>query len=202
PILFAVSPLAAIRSAPVITQSTSPAAMSDAAAESAITACGIAAVSSSHAVRRAPWRSGRVSSTQTCASRPRSHAVSSAPTAQRAVCLLEIVAARGRERDGVGGCDADRGRAADDHRPDGLRDLARGRATNVLDAPRQLPLVEEDHRVVLEPEDLLRLEHATLTGRSGALVPRGEVLHLLLGQLIDGDAHRRQLEARDLLVDL
>ena len=42
PILFAVSPLAAIRSAPVNTASTSPAAISDAAAESAITACGIA----------------------------------------------------------------------------------------------------------------------------------------------------------------
>ena len=81
PILFAVSPLAAIRSAPVITQSTSPRAISDAAAESAITACGIPAVSSSHAVSRAPCRSGRVSSTQTCSSSPRSHAVSSAPTA-------------------------------------------------------------------------------------------------------------------------
>ena len=41
PILFAVSPFAAMRSAPVITQSTSPAAISEAAAESAITACGI-----------------------------------------------------------------------------------------------------------------------------------------------------------------
>ena len=54
PILFAVSPFAAIRSAPVTTQSTSPAAISDAAAESAITACGMPAVSSSHAVSRAP----------------------------------------------------------------------------------------------------------------------------------------------------
>ena len=40
PILFAVSPLAAIRSAPVTTTSTSPAAISEPAAASAITACG------------------------------------------------------------------------------------------------------------------------------------------------------------------
>src|SRR5262249_4107459 len=37
---------------------------------------------------------------------------------------------------------------------------------------------------------------------SGALVPRGEVLSLLLGQRVDLDAHRRQLEAGDLAVDL
>ena len=54
PILFAVSPFAAMRSAPVITQSTSPAAISEAAAESAITACGIDAASSSQAVSLAP----------------------------------------------------------------------------------------------------------------------------------------------------
>ena len=41
PILFAVSPFAAMRSAPVTTMSTSPAAISDAAAASAITACGM-----------------------------------------------------------------------------------------------------------------------------------------------------------------
>ena len=63
---------AAIRSAPVTTRSTSPRAMSEPAAESAMTACGMPARSSSHAVRRAPWRSGRVSSTRTRSSRPRS----------------------------------------------------------------------------------------------------------------------------------
>src|SRR5438105_2344689 len=52
PILFAVSPFAAIRSAPVRTQSTSPAAIRDAAAASAMTVCGIPALSSSHARRR------------------------------------------------------------------------------------------------------------------------------------------------------
>ena len=56
-------------------------AISEAAAESTITAFGMPAVSSSQAVSRAPWSSGRVSSTQTWASRPRSHAARSAPTA-------------------------------------------------------------------------------------------------------------------------
>ena len=46
------------------------AAIRCAAAESAITACGMPSASSSQAVSRAPCRSGRVSSTQTCASRP------------------------------------------------------------------------------------------------------------------------------------
>src|SRR4051812_5194862 len=36
----------------------------------------------------------------------------------------------------------------------------------------------------------------------GPLVPRGQVLRLLLGQLVDLDAHRLELQARDLLVDL
>ena len=44
------------------------------ALESAITRWGIPARPSSHAVSRAPWSSGRVSSTHTCASRPRSQA--------------------------------------------------------------------------------------------------------------------------------
>ena len=66
PILFATSPLAAIRSAPTTTRSTSPAAISEPAAESAITEYGIPNCSSSHAVSRAPWSSGRVSFTQTC----------------------------------------------------------------------------------------------------------------------------------------
>ena len=70
PILFAVSPFAAMRSAPVRTQSTSPAAIIRPAAESAITVNGIPSASSSHAVRREPWSSGRVSPTSTCASRP------------------------------------------------------------------------------------------------------------------------------------
>src|SRR4051812_31041462 len=38
--------------------------------------------------------------------------------------------------------------------------------------------------------------------RSGALVPRGEVVGLLLRELVDLDAHRLELETGDLLVDL
>src|SRR5205814_1587259 len=37
---------------------------------------------------------------------------------------------------------------------------------------------------------------------SGAFVPRGEVLRLLLAELVDRDAHRLELQAGDLLVDL
>ena len=47
PILFAVSPFAAILSAPVTTQSTSPPAISEAAAESTTTVCGIPSAASS-----------------------------------------------------------------------------------------------------------------------------------------------------------
>ena len=82
PILLAVSPFAAMRSAPVITMSTSPAAMREAAAESTMTACGIPTASSSNAVKRAPWSSGRVSSTHTCDTPPRSAAARIAPTAE------------------------------------------------------------------------------------------------------------------------
>src|SRR5207253_7196600 len=38
--------------------------------------------------------------------------------------------------------------------------------------------------------------------RSGPLVPRGQVRGLLLGELVDRHAHRLELEARDLAVDL
>ena len=82
PILFATSPFAAIRSAPVTTRSTSPRAMNDAAAASAITVCAMPSCSSSQAVSRLPWRSGRVSSTQTCSTRPASAAARIAPSAE------------------------------------------------------------------------------------------------------------------------
>ena len=72
--------------------------MSEAAAESAITACGIPAVSSSHAVRRAPCSSGRVSSTQTCASRSRSQAASSAPDGAAVAAGGETAGVAVRER--------------------------------------------------------------------------------------------------------
>ena len=70
PTLFATLPSAAIRSAPVSTRSTWPAASSDAAALSASSECGIPARRASQAVSRAPCSSGRVSSTQSRASRP------------------------------------------------------------------------------------------------------------------------------------
>ncbi len=70
-----------MRSAPTITLLTSPRAISDPAPASATTGRGCPARSSSHAVSRAPWSSGRVSSTQTCSSRPCSQAERSTPTA-------------------------------------------------------------------------------------------------------------------------
>ena len=82
PTLFATSPFAAIRSAPVTTRSTSPRPMNDAAAPSTITECGMPSCSSSQAVSLLPWRSGRVSSTQTCSTRPASAAARIAPTAE------------------------------------------------------------------------------------------------------------------------
>ena len=64
PILFAVSPFRAIRSAPVMTASTFRSAMSQAAVESVMSVAEMSSCWSSQAVRRAPWSSGRVSSTQ------------------------------------------------------------------------------------------------------------------------------------------
>src|SRR5262245_11742837 len=52
----------------------------------------------------------------------------------------------------------------------------------------------------------LDLRSAAATRKCGwslrALVPRGEVLRLLRGQLVDRDAHRLELEACDLVVDV
>ena len=65
PTLLAVSPLAATRSAPTRMTSTSPRAIRCPAATSGSSACGTPAWASSQVVSRAPWRYGRVSSTQT-----------------------------------------------------------------------------------------------------------------------------------------
>src|SRR6266511_1487805 len=81
PILLATSPLAAMRSAPTRTTSTSPDAMSDPAIASAITVTGTPSRSSSHALRRAPWNSGRVSPAQTCSRLPVSCAARTTPSA-------------------------------------------------------------------------------------------------------------------------
>jgi hypothetical protein len=61
PILFAVSPLSATRSAPTTTASTFFFAISAAATESQINVPGIFSKAISYAVRRAPWLYGRVS---------------------------------------------------------------------------------------------------------------------------------------------
>src|SRR5258705_8195325 len=70
PILLATSPLPAIRSAPTTTAWIEAPASSEAAAPSATTVTGIPSRCSSHAVSRAPCRSGRVSVAQTETSRP------------------------------------------------------------------------------------------------------------------------------------
>ena len=81
PTLLAVSPLAATRSAPTRTTSTSPRAIRGPAATSAISVCGTPAWASSQAVSRAPWRYGRVSSTQTWTWRPAWWAAWTTPSA-------------------------------------------------------------------------------------------------------------------------
>ena len=65
PILLAVSPFAAMRSAPTTTWDTAPEAIIVAAMLSVMSVCGMPSRASSQAVRRAPWSSGRVSGTTT-----------------------------------------------------------------------------------------------------------------------------------------
>ena len=70
PILFAVSPLRAMRSAPTTIASTPLRCIVTAAALSVISVHGTPASRSSNIVRRAPCSSGRVSSTNTCSALP------------------------------------------------------------------------------------------------------------------------------------
>jgi hypothetical protein len=72
PTLLAVSPFAAMRSAPVITASTPFETRSSAAAESGSRVAGMPARASSQVVRRAPCRSGRVSVAKQRSTSPRS----------------------------------------------------------------------------------------------------------------------------------
>ena len=64
PILFATSPLAAMRSAPTMTAWMWPCCMTCPAIESVMSVAGMPALSSSQAVIRLPCNNGRVSSTK------------------------------------------------------------------------------------------------------------------------------------------
>src|SRR5665648_1304496 len=81
PILFAVSPFAAIRSAPTITRSTLPCCIKYPAILSAINVTGIFSRRSSREVRRAPCNKGRVSSAYTWIFLPASCALRITPSA-------------------------------------------------------------------------------------------------------------------------
>src|SRR5436190_589949 len=119
-----------MRSAPVTTQSTSPDAISEPAAESVITACGTPAASNSHAVTPEPFRRRRGG--------------------------VEVLAARGGERESVCGCNADGGRAANGKLADRGYQLADGRALQLDDLVREPTLVEEDdpRALLLVPNDV------------------------------------------------
>jgi len=81
PILLAKSPFAAMRSAPRTTRSTSPCCIIAPAMLSVMTVVSIPSRTSSHAVRRAPWRKGRVSSASTDTRLPASEAARMTPSA-------------------------------------------------------------------------------------------------------------------------
>lgn len=78
--MLAASPLAAMRSAPVITTSTAPVASRNPAALSATSVCGTPASRSSQAVNR-PWLRGRVSLTTTSTGTPSATAVKTGASA-------------------------------------------------------------------------------------------------------------------------
>ena len=75
--------------------------------------------------------------------------------------LREILAAQGRERETVGGCHADRGRAADRELCDRLCHLGGGTALELHLLVREPALVEEEdaRRVYIEPHDPLRIQN-------------------------------------------
>ena len=79
---------------------------------------------------------------------------------QRLVGGVDVVAAGGGERQAVRGGDADRGGAPHRKRPDRVGELGRVAAAELDHLVGEPPLVEHDDRVVLEPDDALRLEIA------------------------------------------
>ena len=131
----------------------------------------------------------------------------------------------GRERDAPGRRDADGRGAADRHVGDAVRDLPPGAAGDVALLLRQRELVDE-HDLAGQDLDGAHAQARTAgpaalagagmlwlgahrprgPGRvsrdSGALVPGGEVLGLLLGEGVALDRHRLELEPGDLVVDV
>ena len=136
-----------------------------------------------------------------------------------------------RQRVAVRGDPYGRG-AAYRERADGLRHLGGGAEAQLDLIVRQPSLIEDDDRVGLEPDDPPARGRRCTTGRRrsracpggsralsyaarrrrgrggtmgsplGSLVPARQVVRLLVGELIDLDAHRLELEPRDLAVDL
>ena len=92
---------------------------------------------------------------------------------ERLVGGVEVVALPGGERQAVRGGDADRRRAAHRERPDRLGELRRIGAAELDHLVREPPLIEDDDRVVLEPDDAVRLEVSKRApDASGATCPR------------------------------
>ena len=114
------------------------------------------------------------------------------------VCRVEVLAALGRERVPYAAATPIAGAPRIGSVADRRRDLGRRSRAELDLLVGQPPLVEQHDRVRLQPDDPLRRE---LRARGQprrllrALVPRREVLRLLLRQLVDVDAHRRELRA-------
>jgi hypothetical protein len=108
--------------------------------------------------------------------------------------FVEVLPVRGGERVAVRRGDADRRRAADDHRADRVRDLLRRAALDLDLLVGESPLVEEDDAVA-SSRTISSGRRSTappanrgLTSRKlSALVPRSQVLRLLLGERVDLD---------------
>ena len=83
---------------------------------------------------------------------------------------VEVLTARGSEREAVGAGDADRRRPADHHVPDRGGDLSRGAAAHLDLLLREPALVEQNDRAVLEAGDG---EGVELASQAGSL-PRSE----------------------------
>ncbi len=74
------------------------------------------------------------------------------------VGIVDVLALRRGQREPVRGRDADRRRPPHGQRPDCLRELRRIGAAELDHLLGQAPLVEDDDRVVLEPDDPLRFQ--------------------------------------------